>query len=117
VSTKDEDPRDFALVVMEIGKGRLHARLSEQLAAITAAVVETGKKGELTLKIEVKPPSKNAEPGVLNVTGTSTAKVPESDSNSPTSVFFADESGNLTRNDPRQMTLPFREPTTKGTNA
>jgi hypothetical protein len=33
--------------------------------------------------------------------------LPEEDS--PTSIFFADEDGNLTRNDPRQPTLPFRE--------
>jgi hypothetical protein len=116
VSTEDNDPREFASVLLEIGKGRLHARLSEQLAEICAAVTETGKKGQLVLKIEVKPLPK-ADKNTLVVTGSSAAKAPESDDASPTSVFFADDAGNLTRNDPRQMTLPFREPTTKGANA
>lgn len=105
---KDE-PREFAAVLLEIGGGRLHARLSDQIAAIVKAVTETGKKGLLTLKIEVKPLPKAAN-GTLVVTGTSTAKTPESDEDSPTSVFFAD-GGNLTRNDPKQPTLPFREVT------
>lgn len=104
-----QDPREFASVLLEIGKGRLHTRLSEQLAEICAAVTETGKKGQLVIKIEVKPLPK-ADKNTLVVTGSSAAKTPESDDASPTSVFFADDAGNLTRNDPRQMTLPFREP-------
>jgi hypothetical protein len=114
--SKQDDPREFASVLLEIGKGTLHARLSEQLAEICAAVTETGKKGQLVLKIDVKPMPK-ADSNILVVTGVSVAKAPESDEASPTSVFFADDAGNLTRNDPRQMTLPFREPTTKGTSA
>jgi hypothetical protein len=104
---QEREPREFVAVLLDIGGGRLHARLSEQIAEITRAVTETGKTGLLTLKIEVKPLPKAAN-GTLVVTGTSTAKTPESDEDSPTSVFFAD-GGNLTRNDPKQPTLPFRE--------
>jgi hypothetical protein len=110
VPDQQESPRDFAAVVMDIGGGRLHARLSDQLAAVTAAVKETGKKGTLTIKIEVKPLPK-ANNGTLIVTGSSAAKAPESDEDSPTSVFFADDGGNLSRDDPKQPTLPFREAT------
>lgn len=104
---QEQEPREFVAVLLDIGGGRLHARLSEQIAEITRAVSETGKKGLLTLKIEVKPLPK-AGPHTLMVTGTSQAKTPESDEDSPASVFFAD-GGNLTRNDPKQPTLPFRE--------
>lgn len=111
MSKEDKDPRDFASVLLDIGKGRLHARLSEQLAEIVAAVAETGKKGTLTLKIEVKPLPK-ADQHTHVVSGASAAKVPESDDASPTSVFFSDADGNLSRNDPRQLALPLREVTT-----
>lgn len=104
---QQQEAREFASVLLDIGGGRLHARLSDQIAEITRAVTETGKKGVLTLKIEVKPLPKAAN-GTLVVTGTSKAQAPESDEDSPTSVFFAD-GGNLTRNDPKQPTLPFRE--------
>lgn len=105
-----EQPRDFVVVLLEIGGGRLHKRLSEQLAEVTQAVAETGKKGVLTLKIEVKPLPK-ADSKTLVVTGSSASKAPESDDASPTSVFFADDDGNLSRSDPRQPQLPLRMPT------
>lgn len=108
MSKKDDDPREFASVLLEIGKGTLHARLSEQLAEICAAVTETGKKGQLTLKIDVKPMPK-ADRNILVVTGASVAKTPEADEASPTSVFFADDTGNLSRNDPRQLALPLAD--------
>jgi hypothetical protein len=107
---ESNEPRDFASALLEIGGGRLHARLSDQLAEITKAVKETGKKGLLTLKIEVKPVPK-ASTNTLLVTGSSAAKAPEPEEDSPTSIFFADDDGNLTRSDPRQPTLPFREVT------
>jgi hypothetical protein len=107
---KDSNAREFASVLLDIGGGRLHARLSDLLAEITAAVKETGKKGLLTLKIEVKPVPR-ADNGTLIVTGSATAKAPESDEDSPSSIFFADDDGSLSRSDPRQPTLPFREAT------
>lgn len=108
--TEKEQPRDFAATLLEIGGGRLHTRLSEQLADVTRAVAETGKKGVLTLKIEVKPLPK-ADSKTLVVTGSSAAKAPEPDDASPTSVFFADDDGSLSRSDPRQLQLPLRMPT------
>lgn len=102
-----EQPRDFAAVLFEIGGGRLHALMSDQLAEVTRAVQETGKKGVLTLKIELKP-SRKFGTNALEVTGTSLAKAPVSDEDSPMSIFFA-EDGELTRSDPKQPTLPFRE--------
>lgn len=109
MSTQDsEQAQDFAVVLMAVGGGRLHARLSEQLAAVSAAVVETGKKGTVTLKLTVAPLPR-ADPNTLVVTGSSASNVPEPDESSPTSIFFADDGGNLSRTDPRQMTLPFRD--------
>jgi len=109
VPTEKDQPRDFAVTLLEIGGGRLHTRLSEQLAEITKAVSETGKKGVLTLKIEVKPLPK-ADSKTLVVTGSSASKAPEPDDASPTSVFFADDDGSLSRSDPRQLQLPLRMP-------
>ena len=105
---QEEAARDFAAVLLDIGGGRLHALASDQLAAVTAAVKETGKKGVVLLKVEVEP-LKKADAGVLTVTGTVVAKAPARDEDSPRSVFFADDDGNLSRNDPRQPQLPFRD--------
>lgn len=106
MSTEDKEVRPFAAILQDIGGGRLAARASAQLAELTAAVAATGKKGQITLVLKVEP-LKKADQNTLVVTGSSTAKVPEADDASPTSVFFADDSGNLRRDDPRQPTLPL----------
>jgi pyruvate/2-oxoglutarate dehydrogenase complex dihydrolipoamide acyltransferase (E2) component len=109
VSKPDDDDgqvRPFAAVLQEIGGGKTAARLAAQLAELTAAVTATGKKGSITLKVEIKPVPKG-EQHQLMVTAATAAKIPEPDEASPTSVFFATASGALTRDDPRQQTLPL----------
>jgi hypothetical protein len=99
--------RPFALTLQEIGAGRLAARVSEQLADLTSAVVATGKKGSIVLKIEVAP-VKKATANTLMVSGSSVAKIPEPEDAAPTSVFFATDDGVLSRDDPHQPQLPLR---------
>lgn len=99
--------RPFAAVLQDIAAGRLHDRLSEQLADLTAAVTDTGKKGTVTLTITVAP-VKAGVTDTLIVTGKTVAKIPEDAAATPSSVFFADAAGNLSRNDPKQLTLPLR---------
>lgn len=110
MTTKDSDERTvkpFSATLQEIGSGVLAARLAEQLQELTDAVVHTGKKGVLTLQITVAP----LKPGnVKNLvtTGATALKLPKDDADSPSSVFFVDADGNLTRDDPNQPTLPIR---------
>lgn len=98
--------KPFAAVLQELAKGRVHEEASQALADLTAAVVETGKKGTLTLVITVGAFSK-ANVDTLAVTGQVTAKPPLSPA--PASVFFPDSAGNLHRHDPNQPTLPLRD--------
>lgn len=115
MSTKDEPVRQirpFTAVVQELAGGRVLTGLSEALADVTAAVAETGKKGTVTLQLTVAPVGKGAS-GALQVTAKTAVKAPESDDATPTTVFFADDDGNLTRTDPKQLQLPLREVTTR----
>lgn len=105
---EDQQIRPFAAVLQEMAGGRVHTRLSDQLRDLTAAVAETGKKGTLALVVEVKP-LRPGDTGTLVVTAKTVLKAPEGDDASPVTVFFADQTGNLTRNDPRQLALPLRE--------
>lgn len=99
--------RPAAAVFQEIGGGSLHTRISEQLAELTAAVTDTGKKGTLTVTLTVAP-IKPGHTSTLVVSGKSVLKAPEGDDQSPSSVFFPDAAGNLTREDPSQPSLPLR---------
>lgn len=98
--------RPFAAVLAEVRGGSAHARVSALLADVSQAVAATGKKGKLTLTLDIAPVP-NAAEGTLMVTVSSVAKIPEPDDATPTTVFFASDNGNLRRDDPRQQQLPL----------
>lgn len=93
--------RPFADWLREQAAGRTHDELSEALAEVTAAVKDTGKKGSITLTISITP-LKNGG-GALTVSDAVKKAVPQHDRR--TTVFYADNDGNLTRDDPMQPTF------------
>lgn len=92
----------FADVLRELSSGATYEQLGSALNEIVAAVKTTRKTGELTLKLKVKI---NGEIGV-SIEDEIKAKVPEPSRG--TTIFFADEYGNLMRRDPRQSELPLK---------
>jgi hypothetical protein len=99
MSNQDNEGRQiipFATILQQVSKGSAHTKLSENLADLTAAVRDHGKAGTLTIKVRVEP-TKGTEN--LSVSVTSVLNAPQE---TETSIFFADDSGNLTRHDPRQ---------------
>lgn len=95
--------RPFADVVRELSGGRVYDDLTTMLGEVVTAVMETGKAGEVTLKIAVKP---NGE-GSVRVLADAKNKVPTPPLGE--TIFFATSAGSLIRNDPRQPELPLRE--------
>lgn len=96
--------KTFNSYVTEQRNGALHEELSEELAALVKAVQDHGKAGSLSLTINVKPGAKGTR--TLVVTDDVKVKAPKGDR--PASMFFSDEDGNLSRNDPTQPELPLR---------
>ena len=94
-----DERKPFAAFLQEQRRGGLHGELSDGLAGLVAAVSEHRKAGTLTLTVSVKPTGD----GVVVVTDKVVVKAPEGDRGS--SIFFADEDGNLQREDPRQMKI------------
>jgi hypothetical protein len=99
----DPEVRPFAAVLQELSRGEVHNDASEQLHALVDAVREHGAKGTLTLQLEVSPVAKG-DASSVKVAAKVTSKPPTA---SPTSVFFVDDSGNLSRRDPRQIEMPM----------
>ncbi|MFI6910139.1 hypothetical protein ACIBKY_53425 [Nonomuraea sp. NPDC050394] len=101
----DNDPgqtRPFAAILQEIRAGEVADQAAALMQDLVAAVREHGKKGELTLKIVVEPMKGNED--ALAVSGDVTLKAPKAPPRA--AIFFADDSGNLLRDDPRQIALP-----------
>jgi hypothetical protein len=102
----DDEENQFSQWLATQRGGALEAELTALLASLVLAVRETGKAGEMTLKVQVKP----ATPGNQEqffVADVVTSKIPEPDK--PVSLFFFNEENlSLTRNDPRQQELPLQ---------
>lgn len=92
----------FSDVVGALNGGVTHQKLNDGLAEIVKAVGNTGKPGQITLKVKIAPNGK----GGVTITDDIALKVPELPRGA--SVFFMDEEGNLLRRDPRQAEM-FRE--------
>jgi hypothetical protein len=116
MSTSDGEGqvRPFAAVLQEIGGGKFAARLAAQVAELSGAVKTTGKKGSITITIELAHVKKAAQ-NVVTVAGKSVAKIPEPEDASPSTVFFVDDDGVLSRDDPHQMQLQLRDVSRKDT--
>jgi hypothetical protein len=96
--------RPFAAMLQDLDNGSVSDQLASDMQALVTAVQDEGRKGSVTLKIEVSPRKGG---NALNVAASVVTKLPAPE---PTeSVFFADGSGNLLRDDPRQMSIPLRE--------
>lgn len=93
--------RPFGDWLAEQAKGRTHAELGEGLHDLIARVQDTGKKGTITLTVTVQPMKQDAS--LLVVSDEIKLKLPEYDR--PSGVFYADENGNLTRDNPDQLSF------------
>lgn len=96
--------RPIADVLRELAGGATYDELNAALADVVAKVQETGKVGELALKLKIKP---SGDGTTVTVTDEIKAKAPEP--TRPTTIFFATVDGALLRSDPRQREMPLRE--------
>lgn len=93
--------RPFADWLRDQSKGATHDELSQALYDLTGRVIDTGKKGTLTLTITVQPLKGQVD--ALVVSDEIKLKLPEHDRKA--SLFYPDKQGNLTRSDPNQLTF------------
>lgn len=89
--------RPFADILHDLGKGQVADEASVLLTDLVQAVITYGKQGSFTLSIKIAPIKGST--GQVTVSATAKASPPEADP--VAAVFFADDSGNLSRNDPR----------------
>lgn len=83
--------------------GMLMDDATEKLAEVVKSVEETGKAGELTIKVKVR----KATAGALALEGVVTSKMPPKEKFE--SLLFATPEGNLLAEDPRQQRLELRQ--------
>ena len=96
---------DFVQTLMEMRSGEVAVDVNRKFGELLASVLETGKKGKLTLSVEVSP-SKFAMGGaVLEVETRHNCKVTRPELEVGRSLFFVTKDGSLTRDDPAQVAM------------
>jgi len=110
-ATEHDD--DFAVFLVQHSRGEAHIQASSELRELLTAVQEHGRKGSLTIKVTVEPPKGHVDGQPLLVSVESELKAPRPIA--PPAMYFVDDEGRPTRNDPRQTTaFDVRDlPTTK----
>jgi ribosomal protein S28E/S33 len=97
-------------ILREYRKGAPVALATSLLAEVVRAVDETGKAGEVVIKIKVKPSELGCAEKSLLVAVTSKKPVPEMQP----AVFFSDTDGDLHRTDPAQREMDFQDTSRRG---
>jgi hypothetical protein len=102
---ESEGPTPFSQFLHEHNRGAGHTRASEALQALVSAVLDTGKKGSVTVTVSVEPMKGN--PDAMLTTIDVKEKLPVNASKP--AVFYADDDGNLSRTDPGQLQLDVKD--------
>lgn len=92
--------RLFTQILAEYRKGRVVDEATRRLNEMCLAVLSTGKKGELSVTIVVKPGKAEGE---YTMSAKVAAKVPTPDI--PDAVVFITPEGDVVRTDPRQLEM------------
>lgn len=92
-------------ILRDIRKGRPVEEATQALADVVRAVDDTGKRGSVTITLEVVP-SKHGGPEKTLVCKIKTTK-PNADI--APAIFFSDSDGDLHRVDPNQNEMKFEE--------
>jgi hypothetical protein len=92
-------PKPFNDTLVALRYGTLVEDLTKQMNELTAKCAETGRAGALTLTLQLKP----GKGGQIEVFDDIKVKAPKEERGS--SIFFVTPENNLTRDDPKQLSI------------
>lgn len=94
----------------EIRAGALLNEATDALAELVRAVADTGKGGEIAIRVKLKPAGRGS--ATIVVDADVDTKIPKPDRE--VSFFFPTKDGSLTKQDPNQMPLGLRPVDARG---
>jgi len=102
--SKESDALNFDEFLDTVDNGPLGDELLERLRNVVSRVRETGRKGNVQLKLDVE------LAGARQVEITPSLKSKEPKTQHTKRLFYSDDEGHVYRSDPDQMDLPLRRP-------
>ncbi|MDY7537654.1 hypothetical protein QN372_00695 [Undibacterium sp. RTI2.1] len=99
----------FAVVLQDLRDGRVHAEFTKLFGELVAQVKETGKGGEISLKLKIKPATRGADVDKITIADVITITQPKPERGED--IYWLTDDGDLSRNHPRQGNLELRDAT------
>jgi hypothetical protein len=96
---------DVLAVLMDMRSGAVANDISGKFDEVVRAVIETGGKGELVIKLSVRPSKMGMGGCVIEVEAEHECKLKKPELAIGKSVFFVTAEGRLTRDDPAQTAM------------
>ena|ERR1044071_8439856 len=96
---------DLLSVLLDMRNGQVAADCNQKFNEVLSGVQETGGKGELTIKLFVRPAKMGMGGTVVEVEMSHECKVKKPELEIGRSVFFVTKDGKLTRDDPAQTAM------------
>jgi hypothetical protein len=96
---------DFLSLIVEMRSGAVAQDVNTKFNELISAVLETGGKGELTVKIKAAPSKLGMGGVVLEVETEHECKLKKPELAVGKAVFFVTKEGALTRDDPAQTAM------------
>ncbi len=107
MAQKQEEKKntDLLQVLLDMRNGQVAADCNQKFNEVLGAVLDTGGKGELTIKIFIKPSKMGMGAAVLEVETAHECKTKKPELEVGRSFFFVTKDGTLTRDDPAQVAM------------
>jgi len=96
---------DLLQILLDMRNGAVAQDCNEKFNDVLRGVLETGGKGELTIKLFIKPSKMGMGGAVVEVETEHECKTKKPELAIGRSVFFVKEDGTLTRDDPQQTAM------------
>lgn len=106
---------DLLQILLDMRNGKVAADCNEKFNEVLTAVLETAGKGELTIKLSIRPARMGMGGAVIEVETEHECKLKKPQLEIGRSVFFVNANGDLQRDDPAQEAM-FTAPAEEKTN-
>jgi hypothetical protein len=97
---EERQTRPFADVLTSLRRGKTHREASDLMQQLVTAVRDTHRGGTMVITLKVG----RHKSGRIEIDDTVKIKLPEPERDA--SIYFADEDGNLSKDDPQQQEIP-----------
>ena len=109
-----KEQADILSTLAELNRGKFLITCSRQLRRVIEAILSTGKKGKVTIALDMVP-GVVTQGRATQIDITPTVKIEEPMPSQGTSIFFVTADNDLTRDDPEQMAMfEEKEQTNRG---